>query len=332
MHADESRVQRIIYILESLHTKGFFTKDDIQKEFAISDATFKRDVSLIKVLANQIENLPDGEELETLKYDKTQKCYTLNHRLTAIQSVNDQTLLLFAHIKTILQNQNLLPFYFIKELTASLDLICAQKGINQDGTILQDKIVYLFSEQENPPEAILNQIFAAFKANKQIKIDYQPAVGEISSRIIEPLRLVNYASRWYLLAWYSKVEEFRLFLLSGIIKIKISDDPCSAEIESDEIDEFLNSTYGIYKRFDTQPAVIRFYNFAKLKYQNYSWHHEQSIEQGDDFLQVTLPIGDQKYELISKVLSCGVDAEIISPPKLRTEWLTSIKKMASRYH
>jgi len=30
-------------------------------------------------------------------------------------------------------------------------------------------------------------------------------------------------------------------------------------------------------------------------------------------------MGDQNYELISKVLSCGANAEIISPPELREE-------------
>lgn len=87
----------------------------LSKKFDISRiCAFLEDIALIKeVSSNQIRIFLKKKSLFFSIKNQGATCYV--KRMNAIQSVNDQTLLLFAHIKTILQNQNLLPFYLLKD-------------------------------------------------------------------------------------------------------------------------------------------------------------------------------------------------------------------------
>ena len=63
---------------------------------------------------------------------------------------------------------------------------------------------------------LLNTLATACRDRRALAFDYRNHAGEPSRRKIEPLRLANYGSRWYLVAWDQDREDWRSFRVDRI--------------------------------------------------------------------------------------------------------------------
>ena len=67
------------------------------------------------------------------------------------------------------------------------------------------------------------------------------------------------------------------------------------------------------------------------------WHKDQVTQMlrdkdGNEYAQISLDYPQNGcVELISRVLSFGTHAEIVSPPELREKWLDEIRAMTEKY-
>jgi predicted DNA-binding transcriptional regulator YafY len=58
---------------------------------------------------------------------------------------------------------------------------------------------------------VLTVIASACRDHERLRFDYRAHSGEVSRRVVEPYRLVNDRSRWYLLAWDTGRGDWRTF-------------------------------------------------------------------------------------------------------------------------
>jgi predicted DNA-binding transcriptional regulator YafY len=147
-------------------------------------------------------------------------------------------------------------------------------------------------------------------------------------RRIDPLKLVHYQGRWYLLAWCHLRQEKRLFHLSRIQSIQTTGQQVEHRLQPD--DEYLTGVFGIFKGKVRFTATISLTGRAAEIVRQQHWHPDQQIEQTQTGILLHLPVADDR-ELIMKVLQFADEAEVIAPESLREKIKEKIAAMANRY-
>ncbi|MCF8026065.1 MAG: WYL domain-containing protein [Desulfobacteraceae bacterium] len=106
-----------------------------------------------------------------------------------------------------------------KELGA---LYCA------DAKKLADKIHYKRVEVEHVAPEVIRSVLMAFHGNCRLVFDYRKIRGQAGARKVDPLRLVIYQGRWYLLAYCHMRKAMRTFHLARAKDLAVCPEACTA--------------------------------------------------------------------------------------------------------
>jgi predicted DNA-binding transcriptional regulator YafY len=63
---------------------------------------------------------------------------------------------------------------------------------------------------------LLTELATACRDSRGLRFAYRNHPGELSQRVVEPLRLANYGRRWYLIAWDTARDDWRSFRIDRI--------------------------------------------------------------------------------------------------------------------
>lgn len=141
---------------------------------------------------------------------------------------------------------------------------------------------------------------------KEIEIVYENTNSERSTRIIQPLKISYKSKEWYLKAFCKEKQDFRIFKLNRILKLKLLENT------------FVPRPYPEEKNNDQQPYHQIVLLFSKeIAYRVYDEFDETEIEyqkNGDLVVHAEMPV-DQW--LIGYLLSFGTQVEIIEPKYLK---------------
>ncbi len=153
-----------------------------------------------------------------------------------------------------------------------------------------------------------------------LHVIYCGTSGTISQRSVKPIRLVFKSKNWYLQAFCLQAEAFRLFKVSRIMELSLTDDtfpdsfPDLPPLDGDDAPPY--------------PGTILKLRFsASMAFRVYDEFDPDSIElQPDGSLCVTVsfPIDGWVY---SYLLSFGTEIEILEPPRLREQIADYAKKI-----
>ncbi len=150
---------------------------------------------------------------------------------------------------------------------------------------------------------------SAVICQKNVKITYANSCGELRKRIIQPLKLTYKSMAWYVKAYCTEKQEYRIFKLTRILDFEILTDdfPDPAKRSFPESDAETKSTdhaivlcfpkdmaYRVYDEFDNSQIVRQ--------------------ENGDYLVSANMP---EDEWLIGYLLSFGTNVEIIEPAYLR---------------
>lgn len=81
--------------------------------------------------------------------------------------------------------------------------------------------------------SVLGTVAAAIRGNERLRFGYTSHPGATSKRLTEPHRLVNWGSRWYLLAWDVDRDDWRIFRADRIVP----DSPTGVRFRPRDLDE-----------------------------------------------------------------------------------------------
>lgn len=156
-----------------------------------------------------------------------------------------------------------------------------------------------------------NEKFEAFKKavirRRCVRISYVGAYGGDSRRKIHPLRLVYKSRAWYVKAYCTEKEDFRLFKLSRIISWELLEEA------------FVPEPWPQYPPQgdipEPDPVVLRFSREAAYRvYDEFDAGQIQEQENGDLLVSAPMP---QDGWLTGFLLSFGARVEVVSPVCLR---------------
>ncbi len=156
-----------------------------------------------------------------------------------------------------------------------------------------------------------NEKFEAFKKavtrRRCVRISYVGANGGSSSRKIHPLKLLYKSRAWYVKAYCTEKEDFRLFRLSRIVRWELLEE------------EFVPEPWPEPPRQgdipEQYPVVLRFSGEAAYRVYD-EFDVSQIVEQENGDLLVSAPLPQDGW-LTGFLLSFGTQVEVVSPVSLR---------------
>ena len=153
-----------------------------------------------------------------------------------------------------------------------------------------------------------------------VKITYANSYGTISERIVQPLKMSYKSMSWYLKAYCTAKQDYRIFKLTRIITLEmLSDTFCKKSFP--ELDEMSGQVYST--------IVLRF--AKEISYRVYDEFDNTQIsteENGDLIVSVEMP---EDEWLIGYLLSFGTQVDIVEPVHLKNIVAKQAKRIYEKY-
>lgn len=294
----ESRLFKIVY---HLLDKGQATAPELAEKFEVSVRTIYRDIDAlseagIPIYAEAGRN--GGIHLMSdfvlnravLSEDEKQEI------LTALQSIN-----------TAKNSQN----------SQTLQKLSGMFQLNSENWLEID-----FSRWGN--QSFDNEKFELLKSAifqcKTVKIQYANSNKILSERIIQPLKLVYKSMAWYLKAFCTEKQDWRVFKLNRIIDLTLLNEHFQRREFPESTDSPEEEYHQITLRFPKEMAYRVYDEFDKTQVQQQA--------NGDFIASAAMP---QDSWLIGFLLSFGTQVEIISPAYLREVVAEQAKLIYEKY-
>ncbi len=308
------RVERLKYMSSLLSEKRNLTTQALASYFEVSQKTIKRDIEYFR-----------DRLCAPIEWNPQRRSYEYSENWDNLRFLDEQSILAFTFIKAILKTFPYIPVDSEDLDERFKDLVPpAYKKIG-------NCIRYELPAMETPQEESIQAICQAFSRREAFTISYTDAKGKESERTIEPLRLLNYGGKWYTFAHDRHHGEPRLFSLSRMKVLPFSGGAYTSDYNEEEIDQYLDSSYGIFKGKAEDTATLWFYKGAARSMRNQIWHAQQKTrefthEEHGETLELTLPYA-HPTEIIGRALRCGSHCEVRAPISLRNTWLEEIEKL-----
>jgi predicted DNA-binding transcriptional regulator YafY len=308
-----SVLERIYFFHDRVQAGDYPNTRILMEEFEISQATANRDVRYLR-----------DRLLAPLSFDPQKNGYAYTRSDFHLPFENSPAMILVLGLVSSLVRQS-----GLEELPELADMQTRlQKMLFPGQRNVADLLHCEWVEREPVPPHVFATVLSGLKNRRQLHIVYRDTRGKSSSRTVEPLKLINYQGRWYLLAWCLDRHARRLFHLARMREATLLDDPVAEERTVG--DDWLQASFGIFKGPARATARLRFRGMAAELVRYQVWHDEQRLREEDDSILLELPISDER-ELAARVLGFGGQVEVLAPAGLRQRVIEEIRAMRKLY-
>ncbi len=142
---------------------------------------------------------------------------------------------------------------------------------------------------------------------KCIRIRYAGACGDVGERVVQPLKLCYKSKEWYLKAFCTERQDWRIFKLNRILSLETLDERFLYREFPASVDDAAGKYRRIMLRFPSEMAYRVYDEFDETQV----WQQEN----GDLVASAEMP---EDAWLIGFLLSFGAQAEVIAPASLKT--------------
>ena len=295
-----SRLFEIVYFLLS---KKSVTANELAKHFGVSRRTICRDIDTLSLAGIPIYTERGKGGGISLLPD-----FVLNKSLLSEQEQNDvlAALQILSNIEAADTNQTLhkLSAIFNKATTNWMEVDFSDWHYEKD----------YFNDFKN---AILEQYI--------IKFDYYNSYGDKTSRRIEPVQLWFKSKSWYLKGFCLTKQDVRLYKLTRIKNLVITDEHFA---KRDLLAELDNPT----RNWDAQQEVtLKLRVDSKMAYRVYDDFGENEVEkQVDGNFLITTTLTEDSW-VYGFLLSYGRYVEVIEPESVRDVLKEESKNILKKY-
>lgn len=280
----ESRLFKILY---HLLDKGQATAPELAEKFEVSVRTIYRDIDALSGAGIPV--------------------YTETGRNGGIHLLND-----FVLDKAVLSEAEK------QEILAALQSIHITR--NMDGSRTLQKLSALFQlHSENWLEVDFsrwgnpgydNETFELLRSavirRRNVKLRYAGSYEEIRERTVQPYKLVYKAKAWYLQAFCTEKQDWRIFKLNRILDLEVLEEGFSQLNPPGPIETFEGEYPKVTLRFPKEMSYRVYDEFDKTQIQRQ--------ENGDLIVSANMP---EDPWLIGFLLSFGTQVDILSPAHLK---------------
>lgn len=295
-----SLLERIYYFHQELQRSRFPNATTLVEQFEISLATSRRDIAYLR-----------DRLLAPIDFDQGRNGFYYTEegfRLPFEQS--PKIVFLLGMLSKMAEEAGLGSIAEVQSLEKRLSEL-----VFPEYSRLVDSIHCEWVEVEDIDPIIFDVIIEATVKKRVMVVDYRSAQGEDSNRELEPLRLINYQGRWYLLAYCRLREGIRLFHIARILGAEMAREVFKRTSE-DNFSSFLTSAFGIFKGEVNFNAKLLFTSTAAELVRDQRWHKDQVMDEVAEGVLLHLPVSDDR-ELVMKILQYGAMVKVIEPQELK---------------
>jgi len=310
-----SLLERIYYFHSRILNDRYPNSGDLVREFEVSSATAHRDIAYLR-----------DRLLAPLAFSQKKNGYYYTESEFRLPFEDTPRLvMLLGMLQKMAEETELTDLPEVKKLQNRLSQLVSAE------TLAIDELIHCeWIETEKVDAEVFDNVLNSLLERKQLELTYHSPTGSDSTRTIDPLKLVNYQGRWYILAWCHLRESRRMFHLARIM----STNPTSIKALHSLApgDDWLTGSFGIFKGDADQryKAEILLKGTAAEIVRFQHWHPEQEIREMANGLILTLPVADDR-EIIMKVLQFGSLAYVLKPDHLRKKVQNEVEKMVKIY-
>ena len=280
----ESRLFRIVYYLLD---KGHATAPELAEKFEVSIRTIYRDIDVISSAGIPVY-VTTGRNggIEILD------SYVLEKSIFSDKEKQD--------IMAALQSLAVIDNTYEKEILIKLSALF---NIRSENWFEVDFSRWGGKTQDNDKFELLK---AAVIGHQAVSITYVSSYGTQSQRKIHPLKLLYKSKEWYIKAYCTYKQDFRIFKFNRITDLALLDEHFTP-VDFPDLQDDPNGTY--YR------IIIKF--SKEMAYRVYDEFEAENIgKQKDGSLIVSAEMPEDSW-LIGYLLSFGTQAEVLEPAYLR---------------
>ena len=316
------KTDRILNILYYLNRYKKVSAKRLAEEFEVSQRTIYRDLDILESMGIPIErkmgfeggiSIIENFKLENINFSKSE--------LTRIISIlnnyyykDSKTKLLIEKFKNIISDKEI-------EEQRKLDYFKIEEG-------------YLMHKREKEN---IKKKKKAIENKNIIEVKYINSENVISERQLEPYIISIKGNSVYLFANCLLRKELRIFRVSRILEIKITNEKFT---ENPEITEKIYTQKGFFSDYIHNEIILKykknFFEIAKFFLDSYEIldmnesKEKYNIMSLENYVIIKLNWRIDKW-FLEFILSLGDNVEVLEPEELRTEIIQRIKNMYKMY-
>ncbi|PKL13683.1 MAG: WYL domain-containing protein [Spirochaetae bacterium HGW-Spirochaetae-8] len=314
-----SQTERIFYIDRMIRNTGSVRCDKVAKQYEVCERQVKRDIMYMR------------DRLRApITWDHVLRAYHYDTDYPVLQFSDEKALVFSALLRSLVKASDIIP------LVSEQAMELVDQSISSEYRALSDRIVYSVPVLDRTDYQVFAVVCEAMGSRQCISIEYRNAKGESSARTIEPLKLINYSGRWYVVAFDLLRGELRSFHLARIAGLQLLTCKVLERGLDEALEKYINSGFGIFMGVETKEALVRITGNAVFTVEHQIWHKDQKIEHavdesGSSILLLRIPVANWA-ELLGRILSFGALAEPLEPQELREQWQAKIKELYRLVH
>ncbi len=192
---------------------------------------------------------------------------------------------------------------------------------------------YTFSEYSAmniDTQFLLDLHQAILKRQKMWMRYYSMRKALITERVVCPYHIHNFRGDWFLIAYDSLSEDYRLFLIGRVREKKFLKETFERD-ESFSAEDWISSGFQLFAGEETEDVSIWFGPNKAQFIRERKWHPSQEIEEKADGSLILHMHTGGLIEVLNWVLQFGDHAEILRPDKLRQDLVETVKRINKRY-
>ncbi|HBI16173.1 MAG TPA: hypothetical protein DDY20_11770 [Desulfobulbaceae bacterium] len=311
-----SLLERIYYLHARIQDGRYPNSGDLIGEFEVSAATAHRDIAYLR-----------DRLLAPLAFDQKKNGYYYTDSGFRLPFADTPRLVtLLGVLQKMGEETGLTNLPELRQLQKKIAALVSPK---QQG--LAELIHCEWIETEEVAPSVFSEVLNGLLNRTRLRITYRSPGEREYVREIDPLRLVNYQGRWYILSWCLLRDSRRLFHLARIIRAERTEKRTEHVLAPD--DDCLAGSFGIFKGETAGRywAEVLLTGTAAKIVRRQRWHPLQRLEVTEEGLHLHLPLTDDR-ELLMKVLQFGSQARVLAPESLRLKARTEIENMSKNYN
>ncbi len=177
-----------------------------------------------------------------------------------------------------------------------------------------------FSDWNIGQKEIFDKLKSAVIEKRIAQMKYVNSRGELSQRDIEPLCLYFKSRAWYIISYCRNAEDYRMFRLSRMKEVTISEEVFEREMPAYEYSE---------KRYDVTETEVTLRINPRMEYRVYDEFSDVNKDE-EGYFTVKICCHEDEW-LYGYILSFGEYAEVLSPKSIRTLIKEKIEKCSKIY-
>lgn len=253
-----------------------------------------------------------------LLYDKTSKGYyyeddTFSLPMVYLSSEELASLLIARKfLKDISEG------YIGKDISTIVEKITAilKKHVAEE-SLIDDALSFQLIEYSPAPEEVFKAVLEGCLKRRSLSFTYRSLTrDDKTNRTVDPYHLLNYMGTWHLIAYCHMRKDLRNFVFGRMSDLKVLENTFTVP-KSFNIQEHLQSAFGIYKGMPIKEVCLRFSPEKARWVEGQVWHKEQKTKfLKDGSLELSFPVADFA-EIKMEILKHGSCVEVIRPKALR---------------